>query len=116
MGTPELSDDENDEEEAKKEVRQRATMGLPELSRRAAALPLLPRFDGFGLAATVAAMNHSCEPNVEVDCVTDTELVATMLRDVAAGEELFICYIDETLPRGARQRSLMQSHGFTCRC
>ena len=42
------------------------------------------------------------------------ELVA--IRTIVAGDELFISYIDETLPYRERQAQLAKGYQFDCRC
>uniref|UniRef100_A0A061RAT9 Set domain containing protein with a cysteine cluster at the c-terminus n=1 Tax=Tetraselmis sp. GSL018 TaxID=582737 RepID=A0A061RAT9_9CHLO len=69
-----------------------------------------------GRVVFVAAsfFNHSCSPN----CIAHTgidEVEVRANRDIRAGEELNISYIDEDLPRSERQR-LLSRFFFTCRC
>ena len=106
--SPRESDSEEEEEQ---------TTDLVALSRRVAALPVLPGFDGFGLAPTVALINHSCDCTLDVvPAVYNADVVVTAYRDIAAGEELSMTYIDDTKPRAARQRLLLSCYGFHCRC
>ncbi len=37
-------------------------------------------------------------------------------RDIEAGEELTVSYLDQTLPRAQRQQRLSFAYGFSCRC
>ena len=77
----------------------------------------LPVVIGSGHYRTVALLNHSCDPNIEwrsVDGTARIEFVA--LRVIMAGEELFISYIDQSLPFPERQAELFRLYGFTCTC
>lgn len=62
--------------------------------------------------------NHSCIPNLSQD--TDASLPATMhffaRRDIAAGEELFVSYIEAFLKYNERQNRIQKSWAFTCIC
>lgn len=76
--------------------------------------------DGTGFFPFVACANHSCAPNLaslkgEHDVDGTAVLVAT--RDVRAGEELCVCYIDA--PPGAslaQRREALRDYGFVCNC
>ena len=66
---------------------------------------------------TIARLNHSCDPNVDWRAVDGTnEIEVYALRDISHGEELFISYIDQSLPKPARQTQLWSLYGFTCEC
>jgi hypothetical protein len=85
------------------------------LTRRCVAHPA-----GTGLYAVGCCMNHSCEPNVAVAKTGDGRDDTTAflaLRDIAAGEELCISYIDDedTLLRRERLERL-QDYLFECNC
>jgi len=61
--------------------------------------------------------NHSCEPSVDVAFPGGTAAMELRARrDVAAGEELTISYLDSALPRAQRQEHLLKGYGFECRC
>jgi len=76
--------------------------------------------DGSGFYPLVACTNHSCEPNVAsskgaADVDGGAVLVAT--RDIMAGEEVCVCYIDA--PPGtplAQRREALADYGFLCAC
>lgn len=115
--SPDTSDDEDEGEAGK--VSPGGTMNLVEVSRRAASLPLLPSFDGFGLVEAVALTNHSCSATLDVEAgngAGPVEAVAVAVRDVAEGEELLMSYIDDDQPRNARRRELLDRYSFQCRC
>jgi hypothetical protein len=66
---------------------------------------------------TIALMNHSCDPNVEWRSADGTNKIQVYaLRDIQQGEEIFISYIDQSLPKDERQRMLTDLYGFACTC
>ena len=76
--------------------------------------------DGTGFFPLVACINHSCDPSLastkgEKDVDGRAVLVAT--RDIAAGEELYMSYIDasEGSSPGQRRQEL-RDYGFVCAC
>lgn len=77
---------------------------------------------GIGLYRTAHYMNHSCVPTTHQSFVTGVAgrlpaLELTLQRDVAAGEELTIAYMDTTaMDRDARRKELQTSYHFTCTC
>ena len=61
--------------------------------------------------------NHSCDPNVDVGFEDgSSRMTLRARREIEAGEELSITYVDAGLPRETRQRTLLQGYGFTCMC
>eukprot|EP00928_Gymnodinium_smaydae_P049559 TRINITY_DN33284_c0_g1_i1.p1 TRINITY_DN33284_c0_g1~~TRINITY_DN33284_c0_g1_i1.p1 ORF type:complete len:513 (-),score=91.08 TRINITY_DN33284_c0_g1_i1:46-1467(-) len=117
--SPETSDSEDEKQTEGQEKRtSNALVDLVELSKRARELPVLPGFEGFGLVRTVALTNHSCcGGNVDVvSSVYTVDVVACAVRDLPEGEELTMSYIDETEPVAKRQRALLATYGFQCRC
>ncbi|KAJ9554781.1 hypothetical protein OSB04_009395 [Centaurea solstitialis] len=60
--------------------------------------------------------NHDCDPNTHIVWVENVEARLKALRDIKAGEELRICYIDASMSRDARQNILSNGFGFECRC
>jgi hypothetical protein len=75
--------------------------------------------DGSGSAvyATLARINHSCAPNARQEHVISTgdeRVVAS--RDIAAGEEVNISYIDICQPTSRRREQLLASYRFNCVC
>ena len=76
--------------------------------------------EGTGIFPLQAMLNHSCEPNVtllkeEGPEEHDGRVVARLMRDVAAGEELCNAYVDISLPVRRRRRELRE-YGFECDC
>ncbi|KAG8346762.1 SET domain [Trypanosoma vivax] len=73
---------------------------------------------GQGVYAVGSLFNHSCEPNLQVlnSATGDETLVVEALRDCEPGEELYISYIDESLPYAIRQQQLREHYLFECRC
>jgi SET and MYND domain-containing protein len=70
---------------------------------------------GTGFDPIVCSANHSCDPNTVV-VFNQPALVIRALRPIAAGEEIFIKYIDITNPRSVRQAELLDQYYFTCKC
>eukprot|EP00051_Salpingoeca_urceolata_P007585 m.98814 g.98814 ORF g.98814 m.98814 type:complete len:125 (-) comp15298_c0_seq3:204-578(-) len=72
---------------------------------------------GSGMFEIGNSMNHSCEPSaISVTCEETFALRMVATRDVRAGEELCISYIDETEPLGKRQQRLRDMYLFDCDC
>ncbi|KAG5466014.1 hypothetical protein CUR178_00731 [Leishmania enriettii] len=73
---------------------------------------------GQGTYGVGSFFNHSCEPdlNVQYSAVNDDTLSVVELRDVKAGEELTISYIDASLPLAVRQQQVFEPYLFVCRC
>ena len=74
--------------------------------------------DALGIFPLHACLNHSCAPNTEARSYTFTthsiEVVAT--RTIRRGEQLTLCYVDKTLPAGARRAKLRRGYLFDCEC
>ncbi|XXG48468.1 hypothetical protein AAC387_Pa02g2909 [Persea americana] len=60
--------------------------------------------------------NHDCDPNAHMVWIENAHARLKALRDVEAGEELRICYIDASMDHDARQTILSQGFGFHCQC
>ena len=73
---------------------------------------------GQGIYTVAACMNHSCDPNVYVTYTAhnDEELVVTALKDIPAGTELCISYIDEDADVEYRRSQLQNHYLFECMC
>ena len=86
---------------------------LYDVSRR-----LFPMFAGEGLFSLLCVVNHACEPSVVTRYRSwkgATMMRVEALRDIEAGEELTVSYVDETQPLAAR-RAALASYRFECRC
>ncbi|CEM23205.1 unnamed protein product [Vitrella brassicaformis CCMP3155] len=69
-----------------------------------------------GVCVLQSSFNHSCVPNCAVGSLKeDSTLTVTTLREISAGEELCISYIDCSLPLASRQEKLMH-YLFVCEC
>jgi hypothetical protein len=72
------------------------------------------------LLANTALFNHSCLPNAAVYAAAEGEcrVQVRMIRDVAEGQEVAICYDSALLSREReyRQQQLMARWGFRCGC
>ncbi|KAI9568086.1 hypothetical protein HD554DRAFT_2102896 [Boletus coccyginus] len=79
--------------------------------------------NGATVSPLVALTNHSCLPNAVVvfprsGKAKEKEPVMNIitLRDIEAGEEVLMAYIDTTLPKVQRQKTLVETYNFTCQC
>jgi len=61
------------------------------------------------------AANHSCDPNAVV-VFEGAYLTFRALKDIHEKEEIFISYIDSTLPFHRRQNELLKRYYFRCSC
>lgn len=72
---------------------------------------------GSGLFALSSLLNHSCEPALEPFFPNNNaEMALRATRDVVPGEQLTICYVDETASRDVRRALLLENYGFECQC
>jgi SET domain-containing protein len=72
---------------------------------------------GSAIYITASLLNHSCDPNVIVSFPRgNATAVFSAARDVAAGEQLTISYMDSEQPVANRQEYLAFAYGFSCRC
>jgi hypothetical protein len=73
-----------------------------------------------GIFMTAARLNHSCVPNCYTVWNPSIErLCIRAIRQVQAGEELFICYDKDELflaKRAYRIEKLKERYGFECEC
>ncbi|KAJ4290178.1 hypothetical protein N0V88_006687 [Collariella sp. IMI 366227] len=69
---------------------------------------------GIFLDAGLAMVNHSCVPNAFIGFDKRTAVLRAE-RPIQEGEEITISYIDNTLPKSARQQALKLYH-FHCTC
>mmetsp|Transcript_1500 Transcript_1500/g.3602 ORF Transcript_1500/g.3602 Transcript_1500/m.3602 type:complete len:455 (+) Transcript_1500:170-1534(+) len=69
-----------------------------------------------GLSAWVGYTNHSCDPSAVVQVSEEGRVCLTALRDIAAGEEVTISYIDRTASYQERRETLQKHYAFTCVC
>eukprot|EP01018_Ginkgo_biloba_P021084 Gb_15075 [translate_table: standard] len=60
--------------------------------------------------------NHDCDPNAHILWIENAKARLKALRNIDAGEELRICYIDASMDHEARQSLLYQGFGFWCQC
>lgn len=76
-----------------------------------------PSFEPLGILidALLCHLNHSCDPNTYV-VMDGPQMQLRALRDINQDEELFISYIDPTMPFSRRQSELQQRWFFECKC
>lgn len=71
----------------------------------------------FTLFPTIARMNHDCRPNAEYRySPSHLAQYITAARDIAAGEEVAISYINPVMVRERRVGRLRKNWGFECGC
>eukprot|EP00961_Rhodomonas_salina_P120965 1628151-Rhodomonas_salina.2 len=70
---------------------------------------------GMGLYPVAALLNHDCAPNC-VPTMHGTTLHVRASRDIRAGEELRVSYVDEAEERQARRAQLLERYLFNCSC
>ena len=71
---------------------------------------------GVAVSASVAMLNHDCQPNADWALDDDGCLVVTALQDLPRGAELCLSYVDVRLPAAVRQRRLRRCFFFDCKC
>jgi hypothetical protein len=75
--------------------------------------------EGTGFYRLHSCMNHSCEPNCRAVLPRDNteynKAIIETIREVEAGEELTVSYIEENETYDERQKQL-RDYGFTCTC
>ncbi|GLH16614.1 hypothetical protein R5R35_003652 [Gryllus longicercus] len=76
--------------------------------------------EGSALYALQSACNHSCEPNAAPNFpYSNFQLVMCAVRDIAAGEEICVSYLDDCAlgrSRHSRHKILRENYLFTCHC
>ncbi|OCB88632.1 SET domain-containing protein [Sanghuangporus baumii] len=69
------------------------------------------------ICLNMCLINHSCAPNAYYSFEEKDVTFSVMAqKDIAAGEEITISYIDGFMPRAARQAELKLKYCFTCAC
>ncbi|KAF8641802.1 hypothetical protein AX16_009783 [Volvariella volvacea WC 439] len=79
---------------------------------------------GASVSPIAALVNHSCDPNAVIvfpRASSDPEkneplLQIIAIKPIAPNEEITTSYIDITLPRLLRRKSLRETYHFTCEC
>lgn len=62
-------------------------------------------------------MNHSCAPNAAADCLASGQVVISALKDIPAGAEVMLSYIEGEEEADLRERQLrLRDYGFDCCC
>ncbi|XP_074523305.1 histone-lysine N-methyltransferase SMYD3 [Halichoeres trimaculatus] len=70
---------------------------------------------GVGLYPSLSLLNHDCRPNC-VMVFEGTNLKLRAVRDIDAGEELTISYIETLMVTEDRQKQLEEQYHFICHC
>lgn len=76
--------------------------------------------EGSGLYPLQSSCNHSCDPNaMPTFPYNNFHLVMTAVKDITAGDEICVSYLDEcNLDRSRHSRNIIlrENYLFTCRC
>ncbi|XP_055438046.1 histone-lysine N-methyltransferase SMYD3 isoform X1 [Bubalus kerabau] len=70
---------------------------------------------GVGLYPSMSLLNHSCDPNCSI-VFNGPHLLLRAVRDIEAGEELTICYLDMLMTSEERRKQLRDQYCFDCDC
>ncbi|KAL1769896.1 histone-lysine N-methyltransferase SMYD3 [Sigmodon hispidus] len=70
---------------------------------------------GVGLYPSMSLLNHSCDPNCSI-VFNGPHLLLRAVREIEAGEELTICYLDMLMTSEERQKQLRDQYCFECDC
>ncbi|XP_060048091.1 histone-lysine N-methyltransferase SMYD3 [Erinaceus europaeus] len=70
---------------------------------------------GVGIYPSMSLLNHSCDPNC---CIvfSGPHLLLHAVRDIKAGDELTICYLDMLMTSEGRRKQLRDQYCFECDC
>eukprot|EP00743_Colponemidia_sp_Colp-15_P015519 GILK01018685.1.p1 GENE.GILK01018685.1~~GILK01018685.1.p1 ORF type:complete len:411 (+),score=47.99 GILK01018685.1:158-1234(+) len=71
---------------------------------------------GWAVHPFVAMFNHNCDPNCEVLCDEEGDIIVKTTRNVPAGEELCIHYVNLEMDVDSRSRELLEKYRFLCSC
>jgi hypothetical protein len=75
---------------------------------------------GLVLSTVAAQLNHSCDANLALrrpNVSDDTKAVYIVaLKDISAGQELTVSYVDPNETYYIKQRKLRQQYAFQCKC
>lgn len=76
--------------------------------------------EGSALYSLQSACNHSCNPNAQPNFLHNNfRLSMVALKDIFAGDEIFISYLDECVlerSKHTRQKILAENYLFRCEC
>ncbi|CAL1709203.1 unnamed protein product [Somion occarium] len=79
---------------------------------------------GICISPTMALVNHSCEPNVVMvfphtpNALSSQEplMHLIVIREISPGDQVFVSYVDTSVPRDLRQKELKETYNFVCHC
>ena len=77
---------------------------------------VFPHCNGVALFAIGCLMNHACSPNVQLVYGGSHVAAAIAKRDIRAGDELCVNYVDTTKGTATRRKELLEGYGFLCEC
>lgn len=61
-------------------------------------------------------LNHDCEPNVRYDIDSKLKLSIFARKEIKAGDQLFMTYVNPLHDVDLRRRTLRMNYGFVCKC
>ena len=70
---------------------------------------------GQGIYKQASVVNHSCQPNMTVS-FSGREMIAMPIKDIKAGEELTVSYVELASLAAERNDALQARYGFRCKC
>ncbi|KAI0795428.1 SET domain-containing protein [Abortiporus biennis] len=79
---------------------------------------------GVCVSPTLALANHSCNPNAvfvfprtpNTPASQEPQMQLVAIKDIQPDEEIFVSYIDTTMPRELRRKELKETYNFDCAC
>lgn len=93
------------------------TQSITDFSRMSVLLQNLKSSGGTAVYQLASMFNHSCDPNLDITFPhNNAVLVLRARRDIRAGEELTLSYIDAGQDFKSRQEKLQFSYGIECNC
>jgi hypothetical protein len=75
-----------------------------------------PEYSHAVIGAVASMAQHSCDPTCHYAVLRDGRLVLVARRDIAAGGEVSISYVDVWQPAAERREELRKRYAFTCTC
>ncbi|XP_059145765.1 uncharacterized protein LOC131932876 [Physella acuta] len=79
----------------------------------------LPRAEFHGLFPLASTINHSCLPNAEIISTAVNGrpgICVQAVENIAAGDEIFVSYINPDQDKAGRRQALWRRYKFICQC
>jgi len=61
-------------------------------------------------------LNHSCRPNALWQTYRNNTIILRVQEPIQPGQEIYLSYLDTTLPSKSRTNELQKNYGFLCDC